>query len=267
MVYFIAITVIMLLTIPQGAQALSWNDVTSVFTSAKEDSPIKKEFAVTPDVFIELESMSGDVTVKTWNQPIVSLEAIKRGSVEQLQATNVRITASPKQIQITTSVEHDKAAIVTYNLMVPKTASLTIALSQRGAIKIKKVEGSISVKTHEGPITIHGSVGSIVAKTTYGAISLKAKELPAKSSLFLETFKGAIELMLPSGTNAHLNARTVQGTVTSTIPLTLTPQTLLLNRESWARFKKEALGTLGNGGAPITIESTKGNIIITENNS
>ena len=146
--------------------------------------------------------------------------------------------------------------------MIPKTASVKVSVKQQGCIKIKKVEGAVVAKTYQGDINIHGTVESVTAKTTYGTIKIKVKELPATSSLFLEAFKGYVELTLPHLINANLTARTAQGTVTSTVPITTTPQTIVLNKESWARFKKEALGTLGQGGAPITIEATKGNITI-----
>jgi DUF4097 and DUF4098 domain-containing protein YvlB len=253
---------VILLIISHSTHAFSWQDVTAYFNSHKEDLPIKKEFAVNTAVLVELEGISGDVTVKGWNKSVLALEAIKKGPIECLDATNIRITVSPQTVTLATTAPQEKPCSVRYNLMVPRQASLKIHLKQQGNITVHNVEGTLSVKTYQGNISLEGTVGNSTAKTTYGTIDVIVKELPSTSSLFLETFKGSVALTVPKTTNASLAAKTITGTVTSDIPLTLACQTITLNRQAWARCKKEAVGTFGNGGAPVTIEATKGNVTI-----
>jgi hypothetical protein len=71
---------------------------------------------------------------------------------------------------------------------------------------------------------------------------------------------------LPRETRAQLLAKTTQGTITSEHPVTLTPVTRVINKETWEFLKKNVEGTLGGlkGGAPINLEATKGNIVIKE---
>jgi Toastrack DUF4097 len=240
---------------------MSFKNITAYF-SQHEEPPLKKDIAVISSVQIEIENTRGNINIKGWSQPVVSIEAIKRGTQEQLKTTNIRITASSRHITVTTTAEPDHAAEVTYNLMVPLKASVKVRLHKDGTIKIKKVEGIISAQSQHGDIHINGSVDSVIAKTTYGSLKIKVKDLPNTSSLFLETFKGNIELSIPPFVNATINARTSQGYVTSTIPLTTAQQTVILNKATWARFKKEVVGIFGNGGAPITAETTRGMIVI-----
>jgi hypothetical protein len=212
----------------------------------------------------------GTLTVKPWNQNKIIIEAEKIGTAQELKDTSIAIKApvaqaKPSHLTITTrGIPEQKAATVNYTLMVPEHTALLVRSSSQGIVKIKQLDGSLDISLAEGDIDIANATTSVSAKTGKGTIKLKQKKLGERESIFLENGQGDVYIYLPRETQATVHARTLNGTVTSAHAITLQPQTVRLNKETWERIKKEVDGTLGTGGAPITLEATKGNISIEE---
>lgn len=220
---------------------------------------------------IEINGLEGKVSVKSWSQKKMIIEAEKVGSQEELKSTTIGVKKSKipqtttTHVTITTRVAPDKKpASVNYNLMVPEHCSILIRLGQKGSIKIKHMQGRVDISTLEGDIEITDSTSTVTAKTGKGSIKLKQKKFGDASSILLESGRGNIYVYLPRDTKAALHARTLQGVVTSNHPVSRTSFAEKQNKESWERIKREIDGTLGGGGAPITLESTRGNIVIEE---
>ncbi len=233
-----------------------------------EQETMTKEYQIESRSIINVFNTEGSVTIKPWNQHKVTIEVSKRGSAEALKATTISsaLNASGSIATITTRVpENKQSATVDFTIMVPEDATLKI-MQTKGPVRIRGVLGSIDVSLEEGNITIIDATKMVSAKTGSGTISLDQKKLDDASGIFLESHKGSITLRLPKETRAHLHARTIAGVIVSDHPVTLVPITLKINREGWKRLQKEVEGTLGGlkGGAPITLEATKGNITIKE---
>lgn len=220
---------------------------------------------------IEINGIEGKVSIKSWSQKKMIIEAEKVGTQEELKNTTIGVKkskmaqSSATHVTITTRVASDKkAAAVNYNLMVPEQCSIIVRLSQKGAVKIKHMQGRVDISTLEGDIEITDSTSSVAAKTGKGSIKLKQKKFSDASSILLESGRGSIYLHLARDTKATLHARTLQGVVTSEHPISRTSFPEKQNKESWERIKREIDGTLAGGGAPITLESTRGTITIEE---
>lgn len=228
-----------------------------------EQEVMNKDYPINPKSTIDISNVEGDITIKVWNQNKLVVEAIKKGTAEEVSSTTVNVKSQASHTYISTKVSADKPnAITNYTLMVPETVNVKANISSSGSIKIKQVRGSIDASTNEGSIEITDSTNTVVAKTGDGTIKIKQKYFNEPNSIFVETIKGPIYLYLPREIQANLHARTLQGTITSEQAITFYPQTMKLNKETWDRIKKEVHGTLGNGGSPITLEATRGNIII-----
>ncbi len=223
---------------------------------------ITKEYAIQPECTVEITNQEGGITLKTWSQRKILIEAVKKGSPEQLQHTTVGIKVTDHTITITTRCTgSEQPAHVDYTIMLPEQASATIK-TDKGPIKIKHMLGSIDAFSQNGSIEICDAVQTVVAKTHKGSIKVKQKSFSQPYALFLEALQGSIDLFLPIDSNADLQAQTLSGSVTSELPVTLHACTVKLNKDTWDRLKREVHGTLGTGGAPITIEVNRGNIVV-----
>lgn len=237
----------------------------------KEQEYIHKDLPLEDKSTIELCTLEGKITVKAWNQKKMIVEAEKEGTSEELKNTTIGIkTHTPSEsktahVTITTRVIPDqKSAVVNYNLMIPEHCALTIQNGQKGSVKIKHLQGALDISLAEGDIEITDSTKAVTARTGKGTIKLKQKKFSEPSSIFLENGRGTIQLHLPRGINATVHARTASGVVTSEHAITLHPQTVKLNKDTWEKMKREVDGSIGSDGAPITLEATKGNITIEE---
>lgn len=159
-----------------------------------------------------------------------------------------------------------------------------IARTKCGAISVSKAYNTVTASTEEsGNISIDDTKESIRAITSYGNINIKNagnnvtaqarnkgnltatyNQLPSDATVQLATQSGNITLNLPNNANATLTGNTNRGVLICEHQVTLMPQTTMLNRQAWARFKREVHATLGSGDAPITLSSTRGNIRITK---
>ncbi len=237
------------------------------FWQKKTQEHITKDYVVEDTCTILLENTEGSILVKPWSEKKVAFEIIKRGTEDELKATSVTSRAEGKEITITTRVAPDHySACVEYILMVPEEVSLQITQG-KGPVTIKGLSGSVNVSLEEGTISIEDAQKSVTAKTGYGDITVKQNKFDETSGAFLETLQGTITLFLPRQARASLQATTAAGKIISDHPVTLAPITLKLNQQSWERLKKNVEGTLGglHGGAPLTLQTAKGNIVLKEN--
>ncbi len=231
-----------------------------------EQEQIVKEYDVEPHCTITLSNNTGSCHVKHWNQPKIRIEAVKKGSSQDLKNTTLSCSAKGTDASIITRVATDqKPAQVTYTLTLPEDATLRITQAQ-GPVKVKGITGDIDISLEEGSIEITDSEKTVTAKTGLGDIIVHQKKFDDPYSIFLQSHRGNITLHLPSETKATLQAKTHAGSILSDHLVTLAPLSLKLNKDEWERLKKNIEGTLGGlkGGAPITLEATKGTIRLKE---
>lgn len=139
--------------------------------------------------------------------------------------------------------------------------------SSGGSIRLSDVDGRVEARTSGGPISaanVHGRVeaetsggsirlsdveGRIDARTSGGGISVRFSGPPAGE---LRTSGGAIEVVIPPGTGANLEARTSGGRVELDGALAFAGE----------RSSSKLEGTLGSGGERLELQTSGGNIEI-----
>lgn len=234
------------------------------FFTPDEKDITTKEFEFNDKSNLEIHLQKGNISIKTWNSNKLLIEIVKKGSSQELNSTNIRFVEKDNRLQIISSHKTELVAYINLEILLPAGATLKSLNTDKGFIKIKNVSGSINATSHEGDIEIENSSSTVNAKTDNGKITVRQKSFDNNSSIFLESLYGNINLYLPKETDAQLSAKTNSGRVTSELYITTKSKTLKLNRDSWKQFTKEAIGQLGAGGAPITLETDKGNINIYE---
>lgn len=235
------------------------------FFKKKETEATTKEFSLQPDATVFITNDEGSITCKGWNQNKIMIETIKKGPKEQFEHVRVNITPSAKQITIAPQFDKDiKNFPIDFIILVPKQCAQITAFIQKGNIKIKECPAALELTAEQGNIAVHSASRTVTAKTTAGNIKVKQKTLPENETIFIETTKGNVLLKTAPKVHGNLQAKTTHGIISSSVYITLEPQTTKLNKDYWTRIKKEVIGALGNGGAPITIDVTRGNIAIEE---
>jgi len=281
---------------------ISLESLYSKLFSKQKQEIIHKELTLEKKGTLSIDNIYGNIQIKTeWSLNSIILKACKRVSKkENTQDIEIDVEnqLAANKIAIKTKYKNEKSTgIVDYELIVPNNITVNLN-TKKGDIKIKRVQGKIkassdkgdikildakgSIRAHaqQGNIAISQSVGNIDAKTKYGnisilqsskslhatthtgAIKVDCKKIPSIGSVYLTSNSGNISLSLPSKTNADIKAQTHRGLLTCEHFITLKPQSVLLNKKTWDRFKREVDGTIGTGESVIKISSNSGNIKI-----
>ena len=270
------------------------------YSSEKTD---QKEFPASSITSLSLDTINGSIVIKTGPKKSLFLRTTKRARKESfVDSLEVMTTLHNNHLAITSKNKNkNKNGSIDYELIVPASLDITINTSGYGNVYIKDVDGNLTIVAHDtinvtntkkmaslktlkkgsisiinacGPIEAYTEQGNIIgeniahncnARSTSGKIILSYKTVPAASSINLTSTSGNIQLALPAETNATIFGHTTHGTFMSDHDITLKPYTTKLNKIAWAQFTKQVNGILGSGDATIDINSTKGNVKITEN--
>jgi Putative adhesin len=116
------------------------------------------------------------------------------------------------------------------------------ALNLTADVDATTVNGSVNVST----------AGLASAKTVNGSITAVMGRADWTDGLEFKTVNGAIDLSLPAGLSAEVEAETLNGDIQTDFPLTVT-----------GRFSKRRLtGTIGAGGRELRLKTVNGSVLI-----
>lgn len=145
-----------------------------------------------------------------------------------------------------------KAASGNGDLNISGTGTEVVAASGNGRVTIQDARGPVDASTGNGDIRVVTSTGPVSANSGNGAIEVSIGKLDRSPEMSFSTGNGAVTLRLPEGFGAELDASTGNGSVTSDFPVRVT------GRMDRSRLR----GTLGNGGARLSISSGNGDVEI-----
>ncbi|HYH85767.1 MAG TPA: DUF4097 family beta strand repeat-containing protein [Pyrinomonadaceae bacterium] len=120
-----------------------------------------------------------------------------------------------------------------------------------GKVEADNLTADVEATTVNGGINISTS-GLARAKTVNGSIRALMGRSDWSNGLVFTTVNGGIELSFPAGLNTEVDAKTLNGEITSDFPLTVT-----------GRFSKRRMtGTIGGGGRELRLETVNGSVQI-----
>lgn len=138
---------------------------------------------------------------------------------------------------------------VSWVVMVPARSDLE-AGSVNGPVSISGVAGRVRAQTVNGPMLLEDMAGDVEAHTQNGPLRVTlAGSRWEGAGLNAYTVNGPVDLRLPEGYSAQLTTGTLNGPMTTDIPLTVTL------RGSTVR---QIETTLGQGGPPVRVVTTNG---------
>jgi DUF4097 and DUF4098 domain-containing protein YvlB len=210
---------------------------------------------------------NGGVFIRGWDRPDVQMrarvtvwdnsrEAAEKVAKEiQISTTGGRIRADgPRRDRGRfRDWDDDRYWSVAYELQVPRKADLRVDATNGGII-VEDVRGRIDANTVNGGIVFGGVNGDIRGETVNGGVRAElSNEKWDGPGLDLKTVNGGVSLSVPSGFSGELDARTSNGGISVDFPLTISG---LINS------RRQIRGTLGSGGARISLSAVNGGISI-----
>jgi len=215
----------------------------SSFFSRNKDETIHKEFNNIKKLEIFCEH--GNVSIETWRQPCVLVEFKKQGSDLFLQDAYVKYIDKDSTLQVTTQLkENAVSGTISLHILVPETLPVKVETTQ-GDIIITGLSGTIEAQTTNKSITVLQGTGTVIASTTEGNIFVQRRAIQQNSCLNLQSLHGDITVSIPQDLHCEVQAQSPYGKIYSELFVTLHPQTILLNDETFKKLKHYIHGSIG----------------------
>ena len=230
---------------------------TLAFAETREEPT--QTFPLQAGGYLSLENINGDVTIEGWKKNEVSIRAVKKGNSKDLDRIKIVVDVDRYEKKDWIHIETEyptltsKLGSVDYTIQVPSDAILEDIELVNGNLTVSGVTGYLSLGTVNGSITASGMAGNAWIETVNGDLNLSFDKMDDGQSVDLESVNGAIVIRLPSKSNAHVNAETVNGNISNEFDLTV-------EKGEWVGSSCE--GRVGSGGARIALETVNGSIEI-----
>ena len=229
---------------------------------------------VAPGAAVEIKGINGDITAEPATGDEVQVVAVKRSRRSDINAVTVKIVEHAGGVTICAIYPNEDSG--NPNTCEPGpggqgNSSATINVRNNDV----RVDFIVRVPSHVGFIgrTINGEIGAtslasnVVSRTVNGSIKISTSgyaqattingEISAKlgdvnwpQSLVFTTINGGITLDLPSNASTELKAETLNGSIKSDFPLSLTSLT----------SRRRVSGRIGVGGRELVLKTLNGSI-------
>jgi putative adhesin len=132
------------------------------------------------------------------------------------------------------------------------TTGIVKASTGNGRVTIEGAQGQVEVSSGNGNIRVATSTGPVSATSGSGDIEVSVGRLDRSPDMAFSTGNGRVDLLLPEGFGADVEAGTGNGEVTTDFPIQVR------GRLDPSRLR----GTIGHGGGHLTISSGNGDVQI-----
>lgn len=213
-------------------------------------------YPLQPGGSFELQNVNGTVEIQGWDRDTVEIRAVKSAKEKEsdLDRVSIEVDAKPGAISLVTRYPQDEGVevVVDYTVHVPRGAHLQHVGTVNGTVRVAGVDAVEDLHSVNGNIELFEGGGNVHAHTTNGSVHLELARFLEKDSAAAETTNGSILLAIPPDTHADLEARSLNGSFFSELPLTM----------QGSLRPREVHGRLGNGGVPIRLNTVNGGIRI-----
>jgi DUF4097 and DUF4098 domain-containing protein YvlB len=219
-----------------------------------ERETVEETRSLAPNGSFELENTNGRVTVTTWDESRVRIEAEKAASTRSaLRDLEVVIKGEGDKVSVETRYPHHvffgRAGRVDYRISVPRTAQVRVR-SVNGRVEIDGVAGAVNASTVNGAVELTHLGGKVAASTVNGSVTASLARLDPDSSNDIDTTNGSVRVTLPSDAGAEIDARTVNGSIHCDFDLS----------EGGRSGRHRLEGTIGKGGARFQLRTVNGSV-------
>ena len=233
-----------------------------------------EEYIVTENTVLRVSTINGKLEIYSWDGDTVKVDAVKKSRIGQEELDKMEITITELTNLIDISADYTGSRVTTpsvdMNIKIPANVTVESATTSNGQVIINGVKGDLDAETSnggifiedvEGYVSAHTSNGQITVETTTGVRDLSssngvitAQIYDFKEDIRISTSNGAIIVYLNHNLHADIQMSTSNGQITiSGLTVNLTT--------SQDKYKA---GTIGNGGDLIDIETSNGNIQLSQ---
>ncbi len=191
----------------------------------------------------------------------------KTTGMKKLQTHSINLTIEEEDNKVEISVDSLRKT-VDLIIQVPYKTSMELGTHRNGQISVENVTGDLEINNHFGSIQLTKIKGSVVAHSHSGGITVTFDRLASTKPTSLSTWRGDIDITLPSATKANLKMKSTRGDIYSDFNVKMVPYSD--KKEDAKRkegkykisFNKGLMGAINGGGQEIHFKTYNGNIYI-----
>jgi len=210
-------------------------------------APAVQTVALNKGAAVTIKTISGDITVESWNQPQAEIQIISNSS--NVPQSAVKVGGDNNSLDLIAP----SSGNVSFKVKLPKELGTVTFNTASGAIKLTNVAGRISIATASGDLTLNNVSGLERIATASGDITGTLSSAAKDHPMTIDTASGDIRLTLQDQFNANLDARTISGDIETPgfdgVTVAKTPP-----------VGTKATGIIGSGGQTLTIKTASGDI-------
>ncbi|HEY4088294.1 MAG TPA: DUF4097 family beta strand repeat-containing protein [Bryobacteraceae bacterium] len=199
---------------------------------------------------------NGGATIKGWTRG----DVLVRTRVEGWGKTDAEAKAISSQVLIDTSGGRVQARgpesvdnsgwSISYEIFVPQATSLNVT-TVNGGINISDVRGNLHFNATNGGINLKRLAGEVDGATVNGGVNIElAGATWQGNQIDVKTRNGGVNINVPANFSAHFKTETVNGSLQSDFPLTMSGDLKSRNHDF----------TIGGGGPIIHVTTTNGGV-------
>lgn len=215
---------------------------------------VTRTFPMNPNGSFDLSNVNGAIRIEGWDKNEIQVQALKSTPEDSslLDLVAIEIDMTPSGVSVSTRYPQEEGAEVTvdYVIHVPRHAQLMHVNTINGTLRVFSLDSPGELHTVNGNIEVYESSGNLHAHTTNGNIYVEWKGSGDQRGAFAETTNGSVELAIPGDLPADLEARCMNGSFSSELPMVMTG----------AAQPRTVHGVLGRGGTPIRLATVNGTI-------
>lgn len=215
---------------------------------------VTRTFPMNPNSTFDLSNVNGAVRIEGWDKNEIEVQARKSTPEEpsMLDLVAIEIDLTPNGVSVSTRYPQEEGVevAVDYVIHVPRHAQLTHVNTINGTLRVFRLDSLGELHTVNGNIEVYESSGNLHAHTTNGNVYVEWKGASNPHGAFAETTNGSVVLAIPADLPAELEARCMNGSFSSELPMVMT---------STAQ-PRTVHGLLGHGGTPIHLATMNGTI-------
>ncbi len=167
-----------------------------------ERETFERTLPFNPGGEFRVENVNGSITIETWNESSVRIEAEKvANSTEDLRKIEIVVRGEGDRVEVTTRFPRNLFGRgnrhVDYHIYLPVEATVD-AETVNGQVDIEGIHGRVEASSVNGGIQVYDVAGEMDVSTTNGSIKARYEEATDGRHRF-STTNGSVTVTLPDG--------------------------------------------------------------------
>lgn len=192
-----------------------------------ETEHVSRTAKLAPGGTLRIKNFSGRVTITADDRSDVAIDAVRRGTRDQLEHARLDIRDEGATLLIDAN-RHDSSwswwvrnSVVETDLdiKVPRKTNLDVNVFS-SPVTVQGVEGSHNLHSFSSRLRLDDIVGPVRAHTFSGSVEIRQRAWQPRQSIDVDTFSGSIELHVPDSARASVTFHSFSGRLNSEMPLT-----------------------------------------------